>query len=153
LAAGHDRRRALSRSFAGTGRSVRSVVTRSGWRAWFIEQDARLIDGLQRRSEHVSRHASIVRRDAFAFLREQPSTRFDIVFWTRHTQPLEPLLAFCRRGLRQPRCLRRAARSEGLPTVAAAEWVKRSHAGAVEYGLLRFDRVTMPASPEEPPPK
>ncbi len=26
----------------------------------------------------------------------------------------------------------------GLSEVKAGEWVKRSHAGAVEYGLLRF---------------
>jgi hypothetical protein len=29
-------------------------------------------------------------------------------------------------------------RAAGLPVIAGGEWVKRSHAGAVEYGLLAF---------------
>ena len=38
----------------------------------------------------------------------------------------------------------------GLPAVASAEWVKQSYAGAVEYGLLRFEGDTMQrTSPSE----
>jgi hypothetical protein len=44
-------------------------------------------------------------------------------------------------------------RSEGLPAVPGALWLKQSYAGAVEYGLLRFDEATMqPKSPSEAQP-
>jgi len=140
--------------FAGTGALGFEALSRGAEETWFIEQDARLIDALTSAANVFRVAPRIVRRDAFAFLREQPSARFDIVFLDPpYTQPVEPLLALL------PQWLATAAvvyverpRAEGLPAVAAAEWVKRSHAGAVEYGLLRFDRVTMAASPEEPRP-
>ena len=52
----------------------------------------------------------------------------------------------CRRRRLAPRALVyvERPRSAGLPAVASAEWVKRSRAGAVEYGLLRFEEATMP---------
>lgn len=140
--------------FAGTGALGFEALSRGAEEVWFVEQDARLVDGLNNAANAFRVAPRIVRRDAFALLREQPSSSFDIVFLDPpYAQPLEPLLAML------PPWLATAAlvyverpRSEGLPTVAAAEWVKRSHAGAVEYGLLRFDRVTMTASPDESRP-
>jgi len=88
----------------------------------------------------------IVRRDALAFLREPPAARFDVVFLDPpYAARLEPLLGVLPPWL-APRALIyvERPRSEGLPAVPGAELVKQSHAGAVEYGLLRFEEATMP---------
>jgi 16S rRNA (guanine966-N2)-methyltransferase len=134
--------------FAGTGALGFEALSRGAEETWFIEQDARLIDGLNSAATTFRVAPRIVRRDAFAFLREQPSAHFDIVFLDPpYAQPLEPLLALLPPWLAAGAVVYvERPRSEGLPKVAAAEWIKRSHAGAVEYGLLRFDRVTMAAS-------
>jgi 16S rRNA G966 N2-methylase RsmD len=89
-------------------------------------------------------------------LREPPAARFDIVFLDPpYAAPLEPLL-----GVLTPWLAPRAVvyverrREAGLPAVPSAQWMKRSHAGAVEYGLLRFEEATMPGqSTSEAQPK
>jgi len=140
--------------FAGTGALGFEALSRGAEEAWFIENDARLIDGLNNAANAFRVAPRIVRRDAFAFLREPPSTRFDIVFLDPpYARPLEPLLELLPQWLASVAVVYvERPRAEGLPAVADAEWVKRSHAGAVEYGLLRFDRATMASSPVEPGP-
>ena len=53
--------------------------------------------------------------------------------------PVEPLLALLPPWL-SPDALVYVERPRlpGLPEIASASWRKRSHAGAVEYGLLTF---------------
>jgi 16S rRNA (guanine966-N2)-methyltransferase len=92
----------------------------------------------------------IVRRDVLAFLREPPSARFDVVFLDPpYAAPLDPLLGLLPAWL-VPNALVyvERPRNEGLPAVPSASWVKQSYAGAVEYGLLRFEDVTMPKHPK-----
>jgi len=61
---------------------------------------------------------------------------------------LEPLLDLVPRWL-APHALVyvERPRGAGLPPVPGAAWLKQSHAGAVDYGLLRFEAATMPGNP------
>jgi 16S rRNA (guanine966-N2)-methyltransferase len=132
--------------FAGTGVLGFEALSRGAAEAWFVEQDPKLVDALRATADKLGASPRIVRRDALAFLREPPATQFDIVFLDPpYAAPLEPLLAVLPAWLK-PRALVYAERprKEGLPAVPSAEWLKQSHAGAVEYGLLRFEDVTMP---------
>jgi 16S rRNA (guanine966-N2)-methyltransferase len=132
--------------FAGTGALGFEALSRGAAEVWLVEQDAKLVEALRATAEKLRATARIVRRDALAFLREPPAALFDVVFLDPpYAAPLEPLL-----GLLSPWLAPRASvyverpRSAGLPTVPAAHWAKQSHAGAVEYGLLRFEEATMP---------
>jgi 16S rRNA (guanine966-N2)-methyltransferase len=136
--------------FAGTGVLGLEALSRGAAEVWFVEKDAKLVDALRATAHKLGVAPEIIRRDALAFLRERPAARFDVVFLDPpYSTPLDPLLAALPAWLR-PRALVyvERPRSEGLPAVPAAEWLKQSHAGAVEYGLLRFEDVTMPKVPE-----
>jgi 16S rRNA (guanine966-N2)-methyltransferase len=131
--------------FAGTGAFGFEALSRGAKEAWFVEQETPLVDALHAAASVLGVAPRIMRRDALAFLREPPSARFDVVFLDPpYAQPLDPMVA-----LLPPWLAERAfvyverPRSAGLPTIASSEWVKRSYAGAVEYGLLRFDRQTV----------
>jgi 16S rRNA (guanine966-N2)-methyltransferase len=130
---------------AGTGALGFEALSRGAKEAWFVEQDAPLVEALTVAASRFGVAPRIVRRDALAFLREPPSARFDVVFLDPpYAQPIEPLLALLPPWLAEGALVYvERPRSTGLPTLASAEWVKRSHAGAVEYGLLRFDRPTV----------
>jgi 16S rRNA (guanine966-N2)-methyltransferase len=131
--------------FAGTGALGFEALSRGAAEAWLVEQDAALVEGLHATARMLGASPRIVRRDAHAFLREPPSARFDVVFLDPpYVLPILPLVAML------PPWLASAAlvyverpRAEGLPEVPEAAWQRRSHAGAVEYGLLRF-AGTMP---------
>jgi 16S rRNA (guanine966-N2)-methyltransferase len=135
--------------FAGTGVLGFESLSRGAAEVWFVEQDAKLVDALRATARKLGVAPQIVRRDTLAFLREQALAHFDVVFLDPpYAAPLEPFLALL------PAWLRPAAlvyverpRSEGLPAVPSAEWLKQSHAGAVVYGLLRFEDATMPRQP------
>jgi len=132
--------------FAGTGALGFEALSRGAAEAWLVEQDAQLVDALRATAGKLGATPRIVRRDALAFLREPPAARFDVVFLDPpYAAPLEPLLGLLPPWL-APRALTyvERPRSEGLPAVAAAQWAKQSYAGAVEYGLLRFEEATMP---------
>jgi 16S rRNA (guanine966-N2)-methyltransferase len=132
--------------YAGTGVLGFETLSRGAAETWLVEQDAALVAALHATAEKLAAKPQVVRRDALAFLREPPAARFDIVFLDPpYAQPLEPLLDLLPRWL-EPRALVyiERPRLQGLPSVPAAQWLKRSHAGAVEYGLLRFDEATMP---------
>jgi 16S rRNA (guanine966-N2)-methyltransferase len=130
---------------AGTGALGFEALSRGAKEAWFVEQDAPLVEALSAAASRFGVAPRIVRRDALAFLREPPDVRFDVVFLDPpYAQPLEPMLASLPPWLAEGALVYvERPRSAGLPTVASAAWVKRSHAGAVEYGLLRFDRPTV----------
>jgi 16S rRNA (guanine966-N2)-methyltransferase len=131
--------------YAGTGVLGFEALSRGAAAAWFVEQDAALIEALHATGRQLGAAPHVVRRDALAFLREPASTRFDVVFVDPpYTQPLDPVLELLPRWL-EPRALVyvERPRSGGLPRVPGAQWLKQSYAGAVEYGLLRFDEATM----------
>jgi len=132
--------------YAGTGVLGLEALSRGAAEVWFVEQDAKLVEALRTTARQLGVAPQIVRRDALAFLREPPAARFDVVFLDPpYAAPLDPLLAVLPPWL-LPHALVyvERPRSEGLPAVASANWVKQSHAGAVEYGLLRFEGDTMP---------
>jgi 16S rRNA (guanine966-N2)-methyltransferase len=132
--------------FAGTGALAFEALSRGAAEAWLVEQDAQLVESLRATAGKFGASPRIVRRDVLAFLREPPAVRFDIAFLDPpYAAPLEPLLEVLPPWL-APRALVyvERPRSAGLPTVPLAQWVKQSHAGAVEYGLLRFEEATMP---------
>lgn len=131
--------------FAGTGVLGFEALSRGAREVWFVERDRALVAGLQATAAKLGTAPRIIARDALAFLRERPVARFDVVFLDApYAEPLEPLLASMLPWL-APHALVyvERARSDGLPAVPAAEWRKRGHAGAVEYGLLRFEEATM----------
>jgi 16S rRNA (guanine966-N2)-methyltransferase len=132
--------------FAGTGALGFEALSLGAKEAWLVEQDAKLVDALHATATRLGATPRIVRRDALAFLREPPAARFDVVFLDPpYASPLEPLLAVLPAWLTSRALVYvERPRSAGLPVVPSAEWVKRSHAGAVEYGLLRFEEATMP---------
>jgi 16S rRNA (guanine966-N2)-methyltransferase len=125
---------------AGTGALGFEALSRGAAEAWFVEQDAVSIDALRVAAGRFGVEPRIVRRDALAFLREAAGASFDVAFLDPpYAQPLEPLLALLPPWLASGALVYvERPRSAGLPAVPQAEWVKRSYAGAVEYGLLRF---------------
>jgi 16S rRNA (guanine966-N2)-methyltransferase len=135
--------------YAGTGVLGFEALSRGAAEAWFVERDAELVEALQSTGRQLGVTPRVVRRDALAFLREPPTARFDVVFLDPpYVQPLEPLLELLPRWLTaQALVYVERPRSAGLLPVAGAQWVKQSYAGAVEYGLLRFDEATMPGKP------
>ena len=126
--------------YAGTGALGFESLSRGAAEAWFVEQDAALVAALGAQAEKFGVRPRIVRQDAASLLRGRAVQRFDVVFLDPpYAAPVEPLLALLppwlgERGL----VYVERPRSPGLPEPPGAEWHKRSHAGALEYGLLRF---------------
>jgi 16S rRNA (guanine966-N2)-methyltransferase len=132
--------------FAGTGVLGFEALSRGAAEACFVERDGKLVDALRATAHRLGATPEIVRRDALAFLRDSPAARFDVVFLDPpYAEPVAPLLAALPPWLAPGAVVYvERPRREGLPAVPAAEWVKQSYAGAVAYGLLRFEDVTMP---------
>jgi 16S rRNA (guanine966-N2)-methyltransferase len=126
--------------YAGTGALGFESLSRGAAEAWFVEQDARLVEALHAQAETFGAKPRVVRQDAAAFLRGRAAQRFDVVFLDPpYAMPIEPLLALLPAWLGEHGVAYVERRlPTGLPEVASAAWVKRSHAGTVEYGLLRF---------------
>ena len=135
--------------FAGTGVLGFEALSLGAAEAWLVEQDAKLVEALRATAAKLGATPRIVRRDALAFLREPSTARFDVVFLDPpYAAPLDPFLAVLPAWL-APRAAVyiERPRSAGLPALTSAEWIKQSHAGAVEYGLMRFEEATMPRQP------
>jgi 16S rRNA (guanine966-N2)-methyltransferase len=128
--------------YAGTGVLGFEALSRGAAEAWFVEHDATLVAALQATATKLGVTPRIVRRDVLAFLREPPAARFDVAFLDPpYATPIEPLLDLLAAWLAHPALVyvERPA-TAGLPPATHGEWVKRSRAGAVEYGLLRVQR-------------
>ena len=132
--------------YAGTGVLGFEALSRGAVEAWFVEQDAALVEALKETGRMLGAEPHVTRRDSLAFLREPATTRFDVVFLDPpYAQPLEPVLDLLPSWLApQGTVYIERPRSGGLKPVSGAQWSKQSYAGAVEYGLLRFDEATMP---------
>jgi 16S rRNA (guanine966-N2)-methyltransferase len=126
--------------YAGTGALGFEALSRGAAEAWFVEQDAALVAALGVQAEVFGVAPRIIRQDSASLLRGRAPQRFDLVFLDPpYALPVEPLLALLPPWL-SARALVYVERplTPGLPEVEPASWLKRSHAGAVEYGLLRF---------------
>lgn len=142
--------------FAGTGVLGFEALSRGAAHVTFIERDAKLVAALAETARMLRTEPEIVRRDALAFLREPPSARFDIVFLDPpFAEPIAPLLELLPPWLAPHAVVYvERGRGEGLPDAPGARWLKRSRAGAVEYGLLELEAATMPrTSPSEAQPQ
>jgi 16S rRNA (guanine966-N2)-methyltransferase len=126
--------------YAGTGALGFEALSRAAAEAWFVEQDAALVAALQAQAGAFDVQPRIVRQDAASLLRGRASQQFDVVFLDPpYSLPVEPLLALLPPWLSERGVVYvERPRTPGLPQVASGSWLKRSHAGAVEYGLLRF---------------
>jgi 16S rRNA (guanine966-N2)-methyltransferase len=130
---------------AGTGVLGFEALSRGAAEAWFVERDPALVAALTAQATSFGVRPRVLRQDAAMFLGGSPAARFDVVFLDPpYALPVEPLLALL------PPWLAPAAliyverpREPGLPAIEGAEWVKRGHAGAVEYGLLRFQAAAV----------
>jgi 16S rRNA (guanine966-N2)-methyltransferase len=126
--------------YAGTGALGFEALSRGAAEAWFVEQDPALVAALGAQAEVFGVAPRIIRQDSASLLRSRAPQRFDLVFLDPpYALPIEPLLALLPQWLSE-RALVYVERplTPGLPEVGSASWLKRSHAGAVEYGLLRF---------------
>lgn len=125
--------------YAGTGALGFEALSRGAGEAWFVEQDPVLIGALESQAETFDVQPRIIRQDAASFLRTRALQRFDLVFLDPpYALPVEPLLALLPPWLSDHGLVYvERPRSPGLPAVPEGSWFKRSHAGAVEYGLFR----------------
>jgi 16S rRNA (guanine966-N2)-methyltransferase len=126
--------------YAGTGALGFEALSRGAAEAWFVEQDARLVEALYAQAETFGAKPRIVRQDGAAFLRGRALQRFDVVFLDPpYALAVEPLLELLPPWVAEGGAVYvERPRPAGLPELKAGEWRKRSHAGTVEYGLLGF---------------
>jgi 16S rRNA (guanine966-N2)-methyltransferase len=126
--------------YAGTGALGFEALSRGAAEAWFVEQDPVLVSALGAQAEIFDVAPRIVRQDAMSLLRGRAVQRFDVAFLDPpYALPIEPLLALLPPWLSEHALVYVERPLEpGLPAVDGASWTKRAHAGAVEYGLLRF---------------
>jgi 16S rRNA (guanine966-N2)-methyltransferase len=126
--------------FAGTGALGLEALSRGAAEAWFVEQDQALVAALEAQAAKLGVRPRVLRQDGAKFLQGSAAMRFDVVFLDPpYALPVEPLLALLPPWLAPGALVYvERPRTPGLPAIAGAEWRKRSHAGAIEYGLLQF---------------
>jgi 16S rRNA (guanine966-N2)-methyltransferase len=126
--------------YAGTGALGFESLSRGAAEAWFVEQDPRLVEAIYAQADTFGAKPRIVRQDAASFLRGAAPQRFDLVFLDPpYALPVEPLVELLPAWLAAEGVVYvERPLPGGLPAVGGSEWRKRSHAGAVEYGLLSF---------------
>jgi 16S rRNA (guanine966-N2)-methyltransferase len=124
--------------YAGTGALGFEALSRGAAETWFVEHDPVLVAALGAQADALGVAPRIVRQDASSLLRGRPPQRFDVVFVDPpYALPIEPLLELLPPWLADHAVVYvERPLHPGLPDVPNATWRKRSHAGAVEYGLL-----------------
>ena len=123
--------------FAGTGALGFEALSRGAASAVLVEREPRTVAALERVREELGAAAEIVCADAADYLARGARRRFDIVFVDPpFAEPAGPvltgLLPLLKPGARV--YLERAAESP-WPEIAGLDWVRRSRAGAVAFGL------------------
>jgi 16S rRNA (guanine966-N2)-methyltransferase len=128
--------------YAGTGALGFEALSRGAAEAWFVERDPALIAALIAQAETFGVTPRIIRQDAASLLRGAAPERFDIVFLDPpYAEPIDPLLERLPAWVSPAGCVYvERPMPPGLPELAVGHWHKRSRAGAVDYGLLRYDR-------------
>jgi 16S rRNA (guanine966-N2)-methyltransferase len=127
--------------YAGTGALGFEALSRGAKEVWFVEQDPALVAALAAQAEVFDAEPRVVRQDAASLLNGRPPHAFDLAFLDPpYALPVEPLLESLRPWLTDAGLVYvERPLAQGLPQLASATWHKRSRAGAVEYGLLRFE--------------
>ncbi len=126
--------------YAGTGALGFEALSRGAEEVWFVDKDAALIEALNTQATTFGVRPRVLRQDVSTLLRGPATARFHVAFVDPpYVLPVEPVLALLPMWL-TPDALVYVERPRfpGLPEIANASWWRRSHAGAVEYGLLRF---------------
>src|SRR5690606_7574285 len=119
------------------------ALSRGAAEAWLVERDRVLARVLR---EHVARlgaNARVIEDDARRLVKREAAsgTRFDVVFLDPpYREPIEPWLDALRLILAPgARIYVERPLPGGLPDPAPGAWLKRSRAGAVEFGLLTLE--------------
>ncbi len=123
--------------YAGTGILGIEALSRGAGEAWFVEQDSRLTESLASFVGVVGAEARVITQDAQQFLARRPTTRFDVVFLDPpYDMPLAPIVDKLPPHLSEGALVYVERPCEqGLPDAAWVQWLKKSRAGAVCYGL------------------
>ena len=123
---------------AGSGALGFEALSRGAAQVYFVERDPRLIESLRAHAAAFGVNPPIIRQDAEAFLQGVVHERFDVAFVDPpYDAPLDPLLGLLARWLTRGAMIYvERRRVPGLPQTDLGTWLKRSTAGAVEYGLL-----------------
>jgi len=126
--------------YAGTGVLGFEALSRGAEEVWFVDKDPALFAALNAQAATFDVRPRVLRQDVVSLLRSAPTARFDVAFLDPpYALPVEPLLAVLPAWLTPDALVYvERPRSPGLPEVANASWWRRAHAGAVEYGLLKF---------------
>jgi len=124
--------------FAGTGCLGLEALSRGAAEACLVERDPVLADALAAHVQRLGANARVTRGDARRFLERAPAEAFDVAFLDPpYSEAIEPWLDALLPRLRPGGVVYVERPAErGLPAVAGAEWIKRSRAASVEYGLL-----------------
>jgi 16S rRNA (guanine966-N2)-methyltransferase len=123
--------------FAGTGALGFEALSRGARSAVLVEREPRTADALDRAKEELGAAAEIVRAEAGDYLARNARRRFDVVFVDPpFANAVEPVLA----GLlpllkREARVYLERSAESPWPEVAGLDWIRRSRAGAVAFGL------------------
>jgi 16S rRNA (guanine966-N2)-methyltransferase len=130
--------------YAGTGVLGFEALSRGAAHTTFVERDAKLVAALGAQAAAFGATPGIVRRDVAAFLANPTAERYGVVFLDPpYSEPLEPLVERLTPWLSADALVYvERPRQPGLPIVAGTKIVKRGHAAAVEYGLIRFAATT-----------
>lgn len=126
--------------YAGTGVLGFESLSRGAAEVWFVEQDRALVEALNAQAAKFGVRPRVLRQDVSALLRGPATAQFDIAFLDPpYALPVEPLLALLPSWMAPGGLVYvERPRAVGLPEIAGATWRRRSHAGAVEYGLLEL---------------
>jgi 16S rRNA (guanine966-N2)-methyltransferase len=129
--------------YAGSGILGLEALSRGAADVQFVEADRKLTAALEARLTNLESRARVATEPVERFLARPAAERFDIVFVDPpYDSKVQPVLASLGAHIDGAALiyLERAA-AEGLPDASELEWLKKSRAGAVVYGLARPTRA------------
>ena len=126
--------------YAGTGVLGFEALSRGAEEVWFVDKDPALVEALNAQAATFGVRPRVLRQDVSALLSGLATARFDVAFVDPpYSLPAQPVLALLKPWLTDDALVYvERPRFPGLPEIENASWWRRSHAGAIEYGLLKF---------------